>query len=94
MEIPGDKLFFKLRSQRLREHLQEINGNSMKDENKNLQMGAKFQLSNFLTFLAMLVCRNEVEWFGALQNEVYVSKALQEVKGMKESSVLLKLSLR
>lgn len=72
MEVPGDKLFFKLRSQRLREHLQEINGNSMKDENKNLQMGAKFQLSNFLTFLAMLVCRNEVEWFGALQNEVYV----------------------
>ena len=40
----------------MRELLQEINGNSLKDETENLQMGVKFQQRNFMTFVATLWC--------------------------------------
>lgn len=49
------RAIFEVRMTKL-ELLQEINGNSLKDETKNLQMGVKFQQRNFMTFVATLWC--------------------------------------
>ena len=78
------KPFFKLILQRVRELLQEINGNSIKDENKDLQMRVNFQLYNFTTFLAILVCRNGGSGMVWGCPKLGLGKMLQEVKGTKE----------